>query len=153
MIETIYYLKDTKKVDTNGVSAVICATSNVAKFHKESCFKTDTAVLIENDVEGVARIGVDGVYFTADASIKDIKSLRKKDINIQIGMDCGVSKHIAMLVGESGADFVMFSGGILEVSPIVRWWGEMMEIPVVAWTDDMPITDESTLVDFIVKSV
>ena len=131
MTDTILYINHTNTIDTSGIPAVICENSVVAQHHKESCFATNTAVLIKNDVDAYKSLQIDGVYFTADTDVKLIKEIRKNIPDIQMGLDCQLSKHTAMLAGEAGVDFVTFSGGTAVVNEVVSWWAEMMEIPVV----------------------
>jgi thiamine-phosphate pyrophosphorylase len=61
--------------------------------------------------------------------------------DLTMGVTCHNSRHLAMEAGEAGADYVAFGAffpsGSKEVSAMaeietLRWWAEMMEIPVVA---------------------
>ena len=132
MPDTILYLETEDGVDTADISAVICKNRSVANAHKDACFATNTAVLVENDIDAYKELNLDGVYFDAEIPTKTIKETRKAFPNIQMGLDCLDSRHRAMVAGESGIDFVMFSGDTVAVTELVNCWTDIMEIAVVA---------------------
>jgi thiamine-phosphate pyrophosphorylase len=114
------------------------------------------ALVIENHVMLVERLGLDGVHLTDGA-----RSVRKarKDLGADaiVGAFCGGSRHDGMNAGEAGADYVSF--GPLGASPLgtgdlaefdlFQWWSEVIEVPVVgegALTTELvarfaPVTD------------
>ena len=128
MGQVIHYLTNKQPLDTTNVPAVICSTSEILKSHIDSCHKTDTAVLIENDITEIEN--GDGIYFSDEISISEFKDIRKKYPEISMGINCGLSKHDGINYAEAGADFIVFSGDNSQVAEIVNWWQEMMEIPV-----------------------
>ena len=132
MPDTILYLETQDGVSTVDIAAVICKNRDVANAHKEACFATNTAVLVENDIDAYKELNLDGVYFDAEIPTKTIKETRKTFPNIQMGLDCLDSRHRAMVAGESGIDFVLFSGDTVAVTELVNWWADIMEIAVVA---------------------
>lgn len=95
------------------------------------------AVLIENDVALVRKVGADGVHITtgpqdvADAVIALKPSMIVGAGNIQ-------SRHDAMTAGEMDVDYVFF-GPIdgaedaedAEAAELAQWWSETFEIPGV----------------------
>ncbi|MCF6198227.1 MAG: thiamine phosphate synthase [Hyphomicrobiaceae bacterium] len=56
--------------------------------------------------------------------------------DVIIGVDCGLSRHLAMSLGDAGADYIGFS--IAQSEPyeqlvnMVGWWQDLFEIPCVA---------------------
>jgi thiamine-phosphate pyrophosphorylase len=59
-----------------------------------------------------------------------------------VGVSCNASRHLAMIAGEAGADYVAFgpffasptkeNPGFLADVGLIEWWSEMMEVPSVA---------------------
>lgn len=123
---------------------------------REIAHARDVALVIENHVMLVERLGLDGVHLTDGA-----RSVRKarKDLGADaiVGAFCGGSRHDGMNAGEAGADYVSF--GPLGASPLgtgelaefdlFQWWSEVIEVPVVgegALTPELvarfaPVTD------------
>ena len=120
--------------------------------------RQNVAVLIENDLALVNDLNADGVHLaTGAAAVRDARA-RLGDSRI-VGAFCGLSRHDAMLAGESGADYVAFGACLpgLDLpgldSPAsgvqaslegdaedalldtVSWWSDLMEPPVVGWLD------------------
>lgn len=56
--------------------------------------------------------------------------------NAIIGVDCGLSRHLAMSLGDAGADYIGFSAAQNEpddqFANMVSWWQDLFEIPCVA---------------------
>ena len=140
----IHYLNNKQPLDTTNVPAVICCTPEILKSHIENCHKTDTAVLIENDITAIET--GDGIYFSEKISISEFKDIRKKYSDISIGVNCETSKHDGINYAEAGADFIVFTGDMDEVETIANWWQEMMEIPVAIFAD----VNTDTKADFII---
>lgn len=113
--------------------------SQAADIIRETCHTRDVALVIENHVLMVERLGLDGVHLT-DGS-KSVRSLRK-DLGADaiIGAFCGASSHDGMNAGESGADYVSFGpvgktplgNNIQAELDLFKWWSEVIEVPVVA---------------------
>jgi thiamine-phosphate pyrophosphorylase len=104
----------------------------MAKQLKPISHAHDTALLIEGDAHGARRAGADGVHVQASPSAySEARALLGKDAII--GADCGSSRHLAMTMGELGADYIAFSG-LLPARPgsIIGWWSELFEQPGVA---------------------
>lgn len=106
---------------------------------REVCHARDIAIVIENHMMLVERLGLDGVHL-GDGG----RSLRKvrKDLGTDaiVGAFCGVSTHDGMVAGEAGADYVAFGpvgttplgDGSVAEADLFQWWSEMIEVPVVA---------------------
>jgi thiamine-phosphate pyrophosphorylase len=119
----------------------------------------EIAVLIENNAQLAKELNASGVHLsTPDASVlADARALLGKDA--LIGASCGFSRHDAMTLGESGADYVAFGESVLaetasasasnseDVAAMIQWWSEIFEIPCVVWGHDSH--DEATLQAFI----
>jgi len=92
----------------------------------------DTALLLAGDAEAVRQAAADGVHIEGSPSTyAEARALLGKDAII--GADCGSSRHLAMTMGELGADYVAFSG-LLPARPgsIIGWWSGLFELPGVA---------------------
>ena len=58
--------------------------------------------------------------------------------NLILGVDCGTSRHVAMVAGEAGADYIGFQGpGLIDM---VAWWTQLFEVPCVAFGVENPGT-------------
>ena len=96
----------------------------------------DVALLIENRADVAGKTGCDGVQLPPNpAAIRAVKQALGEDVIV--GADCGSSRHLAMVAGEAGADYVVFDAKDPET---ITWWAELMEPPCVAWGG---ITQES----------
>ncbi|WP_373492346.1 thiamine phosphate synthase [Parasphingorhabdus sp.] len=104
------------------------------------CAEFDVAFIVNDDVALAATLGADGVHLgQGDESLENARAVLGKDV--QIGITCHDSRHLAMEAGEGGANYVAF-GAFFPTDTketthrpdldLVRWWAEMMEIPSVA---------------------
>ncbi|TKA98314.1 thiamine phosphate synthase [Cereibacter changlensis] len=106
---------------------------------REVAHARDVALVIENHVLLVDRLGLDGVHLTDGA--RSVRKVRK-DLggDAIVGAFCGVTRHEGISAGEAGADYVAF--GPVGETPLgdgsrvgfelFEWWSEMIEVPVVA---------------------
>ena len=102
---------------------------------KAACHAADVAVLIQDRLQDVRRLGLDGLHLT-DAN--EIKSARQA-----LGPDAIVGaqardRHTAMEAGEQGADYLMFvdpSAPQSADADLIAWWMEMMELPCVGTSE------------------
>ncbi|WP_054302539.1 thiamine phosphate synthase [Gemmobacter sp. LW-1] len=106
---------------------------------REVAHARDVALVIENHVLLVERLGLDGVHLT-DGS-RNVRKLRK-DLGDDaiIGAFCGTTRHEGISAAEAGADYVSFGpvgetplgdGSRVDLD-LFQWWSEMIEVPVVA---------------------
>ncbi len=106
---------------------------------REVAHARDVALVIENHVLLVDRLGLDGVHLTDGA--RSVRKVRK-DLggDAIVGAFCGVTRHEGISAGEAGADYVAFGpvgetplgdGSRVEFE-LFEWWSEMIEVPVVA---------------------
>lgn len=106
---------------------------------RELSHARDVAIVIEQHLGLVERLGLDGVHLTDGA-----RSVRKarKDLGADaiVGAFCGVTRHEGISAGEAGADYVAFgaigtsalgSGAVVDFE-LFEWWSEMIEVPVIA---------------------
>ncbi len=100
------------------------------------------ACLIEGDAELAEQLGSDGVHLPADPeAYRKARALLGSEASI--GVDCGLSRHQAMLLGELGADYVGFGPaspddieGIDRCAELIAWWAEIFVVPCVALNID-----------------
>jgi thiamine-phosphate pyrophosphorylase len=101
------------------------------------------AVLIEDDVNLAKSLGADGVHLAwhEDAEASYTAARAALGPNAIVGVDAGYSRHDAMSLGESGADYVAFSlprhAADQETAEqqhfdLIEWWAEIFEVPVIA---------------------
>lgn len=89
----------------------------------------DVAVLVEGRCDLADTYRCDGVHLEArPASLRSVRLAMGEDAIL--GADCGDSRHLAMVAGELGSDYVCFDSRALDT---IAWWAEMMELPCVAW--------------------
>ena len=98
------------------------------------------AAILNDDPELAAALGCDGVHVgQEDAGVAEARSaLGTKAL---IGVSCHDSRHLAMVAGERGADYVAF-GAVYETATktpksraslgLFTWWRDLFEIPCVA---------------------
>lgn len=91
--------------------------------------------LIVRDDPALAKAqGLDGVHLADGAAVAGAR--RVLGPGALIGVDCGLSRHAAMVAGEAGADYVLF--GSLDLAPpgavadLVTWWRELFVLPCAA---------------------
>ncbi len=104
------------------------------------CADHETAFIINDSMALAKRLGADGVHLgQGDGDPKVARALLGP--NVQIGVTCHNSRHLAMEAGEKGADYVAFGAfyptGTKEVSfsaelEILQWWSSLFELPCVA---------------------
>ncbi len=104
------------------------------------CGEQDVAFIVNDDVALARRLKADGVHLgQGDGDIREARAELGPDV--QIGVTCHDSRHLAMEAGEAGADYVAFGAFFpsdtkqSEYRPepdILRWWSTMMTIPCVA---------------------
>jgi len=92
------------------------------------------AVLTTGDPRSAARFGCDGLHIEASRqTYEDARAPVGKDRII--GAYCAASRHLAMEMAETGADYVAFSQNAHAVGgePIIGWWSALFETPCVAF--------------------
>ncbi|MBV1867338.1 MAG: thiamine phosphate synthase [Marinosulfonomonas sp.] len=124
---------------------------------REVTHPRDVALVIEDHVQMVERLGLDGVHLSdSPRSVRQVRKDLGRDAIV--GASCGTSQDAGMSAGESGADYVSF--GPVSASPLgdgdvagadlFSWWSEMVEVPVVAegYLDEETIRTLCPVTDF-----
>lgn len=106
--------------------------------------KRGAALLVEGWPTIVARAGADGIHCIDQKSgLREALESFKPERIVGVG---GVrSKHDAMMLAESGADYVMIGepgrdGRIPPLDSVIErtgWWAELFEVPCVAFAPDL----------------
>lgn len=124
----------------DGVSIDVDATRRLGERIIEKVQARDIAVLINDRADLAAELGADGVHVgQSDMSVKEAKKwVGEHGI---VGATCHDSRHLAMVAGEQGADYVAFGAfyptqtkaAPTQAEPeLLTWWQQMMELPCVA---------------------
>jgi thiamine-phosphate pyrophosphorylase len=100
----------------------------------------DVAFILNDRPDLAAQTGCDGVHVGQyDTPYRKARSIVGP--GAIVGVTCHDSRHLAMVAGEEGADYVAFGAffptatkdAIANPAPeILTWWSEMMEVPCVA---------------------
>lgn len=102
------------------------------------------AVVLEGDAGLAQETGCDGVHLLNPKAYRGARKMLGDDAIV--GVDCGMSRHLAMEAAEQGADYVAFRRQIVEGSKdtevsdeaaptleaVLEWWQLMIETPCVA---------------------
>ena len=113
--------------------------SRAADACREVTHARDVALVIDQHLMMVERLGLDGVHLTDGA--RSVRYARKElGPDPIVGAFCGTSRHDGMNAGEAGADYISFGpvgasalGDGSQVDPdLFDWWSKMIELPVVA---------------------
>ncbi|MGH1329564.1 MAG: thiamine phosphate synthase [Paracoccaceae bacterium] len=106
---------------------------------REVTHARDVALVIDEHVMLVERLGLDGVHLLDGA--RSVRSTRKTlGADAIIGAFCGASRHDGLTAGECGADYIAFGpagdtplgDGSKAGLELFEWWSEVVELPVVA---------------------
>lgn len=104
------------------------------------CAERDVAFIVNDDVALARRLKADGVHLgQGDGDPREAREELGRDV--QIGVTCHDSRHLAMEAGEAGADYVAFGAffpsGTKETEhraelELLEFWQGLFEIPCVA---------------------
>ena len=104
------------------------------------CADRDVAFIVNDSVSLAKRLGADGVHLgQGDGDPREARSVLGPDV--QIGVTCHASRHLAMEAGDAGADYVAFGAfhpTATKDTPhrpdpsILSWWSALFELPSVA---------------------
>ncbi|KTF68231.1 thiamine phosphate synthase [Sphingomonas sp. HT-1] len=104
------------------------------------CADADVAFIVNDSVSLAKRLGADGVHLGQDdGDAREARTILGP--NVQIGVTCHDSRHLAMEAGEAGADYVAFGAFYPTTTKetkhrpepsILSWWSALFEIPCVA---------------------
>jgi thiamine-phosphate pyrophosphorylase len=112
----------------------------LAKPLQEICDAHDVAFVVNDDVALAKSLDADGVHL--GQSDEELAVARQElGMDVQIGITCHDSRHLAMEAGEGGANYVAFGAFFPTTTKethhrpeleILQWWSAIMEIPCVA---------------------
>jgi len=104
------------------------------------CEEYETAFVVNDSVTLAKRLGADAVHLgQADGDVRQARELLGREV--QIGVTCHASRHLAMEAGEAGADYVAFGAFFPSTTKdthhvagldLLHWWSSLMELPCVA---------------------
>jgi thiamine-phosphate pyrophosphorylase len=99
--------------------------------------RSDIAALVRNDAALAMALAADGLHASGDA---DLPALRRSlPAGFALGVECPLERHLAMVAGEMGADYLAFRVSLAEQAQalsLLSWWREMMVLPSVALIED-----------------
>lgn len=107
---------------------------------RKICADADVAFIVNDSVSLAKRLGADGVHLgQEDGDPREARSVLGPQV--QIGVTCHDSRHLAMEAGEAGADYVAFGAFYPTTTKetrhrpepvILSWWSALFELPCVA---------------------
>lgn len=116
------------------------AAARLAEPLQALCAARDVAFIVNDSVSLAKRLGADGVHLGQDDG--DPRDARERlGREVQIGVTCHGSRHLAMDAGEAGADYVAFGAFFPTTTKtvehhaepeILTWWQTFFELPCVA---------------------
>ena len=107
---------------------------------KAICDAHDIAFVVNDDVALAKQLNADGVHLGQGDESLAVARAELGD-QVQIGITCHDSRHLAMEAGEGGANYVAFGAFYPTTTKetqyrpdpeILEWWSRIMEIPCVA---------------------
>ena len=107
---------------------------------QEVCAAHEVGFIVNDSVPLAKRLKADGVHLgQSDGNVREAREELGREM--QIGVTCHASRHLAMEAGEAGADYVAFGAFFPSTTKrittpadtnILSWWQEMMTVPCVA---------------------
>jgi thiamine-phosphate pyrophosphorylase len=104
------------------------------------CADDDIAFIVNDSVSLAKRLGADGVHLgQEDGDPREARAVLGPQV--QVGVTCHDSRHLAMEAGEAGADYVAFGAFYPTATKetrhrpepvILSWWSALFELPCVA---------------------
>ncbi|MEX0645215.1 MAG: thiamine phosphate synthase, partial [Parvularculaceae bacterium] len=126
--------------DRDGISAPDEEILRVADSLLPIARAHDVAFLVNDRADLAKRAGADGVHVgQSDTSCKEARALLGEGATV--GVTCHNSRHLALLAGEAGADYVAFGAFFptdTKLAPtraepeILAWWRHATTLPSVA---------------------
>lgn len=163
-----------KALDELPIAALLIAAPDNKTYDKDalkSVIKNvqsqNIAALVSNDPKLAKEVGADGVHMHWRAAIAaDYEAARALGGGaMMIGAEAGKSRHDAMVLAETNADYVAFGvpatlkdqeTARARQIELVAWWAEMFEIPVVAFdiaTPEQAASLKTAGADFIAATL
>jgi thiamine-phosphate pyrophosphorylase len=119
--------------------------------------ESGAALLLDGNIELVARGGADGAHLTGIAAMEEALPSLKPDRIVGIG---GLTtRHDSMAAGEAGADYVLFGEpdahghrpSVEAIAERLEWWAELFEPPCIGFAESIEEAREFALAgaDFV----
>ncbi len=100
--------------------------------------------LLEAPPQKIRSLGADGMHLAATADLLERYRAARAELgeNAMIGIDAGKSRHMAMELGDAGADYIGFGApfhlrdrarALARRLDLITWWAEIFEPPCVAF--------------------
>lgn len=135
------------------------ALTRAADALREIAHARDVPMVIERHALLAQRLGLDGVHLPRGAGAGLRKLRTELGTDAIIGASAGTSRHDGLTLAEAGADYVSFTpmgetaldDGARVDPELIRWWSEVIEVPVVvegALTPEL-VADLLPLADFL----
>jgi thiamine-phosphate pyrophosphorylase len=116
------------------------ALARLAEPIQRLCSDRDVAFIVNDSISLAKRLGADGVHLgQEDGDAREARQILGPQV--QIGVTCHGSRHLAMEAGEAGADYVAFGAFYPSTTKetehrpelsILSWWTTLFELPCVA---------------------
>jgi thiamine-phosphate pyrophosphorylase len=116
------------------------AAAPLAEPLQRICADRDVAFIVNDSVSLAKRLGADGVHLGQDDG--DVAEARERlGRDVQIGVTCHDSRHMAMEAGELGADYVAFGAFFpsstketkhVATLELLEFWQHLFALPCVA---------------------
>jgi thiamine-phosphate pyrophosphorylase len=116
------------------------AAARLAEPLQRICAEREVAFIVNDSISLAKRLGADGVHLgQADGDPREARRVLGPEV--QIGVTCHDSRHLAMEAGEAGADYVAFGAFYPTTTKetqhvpepvILSWWNALFELPCVA---------------------
>jgi thiamine-phosphate pyrophosphorylase len=98
------------------------------------CAARAVAFLVQAEVERALELAADGVHLVDVRAVAPARAMLGRER--LLGVSCGASRHLAMVAGEAGADYIAFGDPgrppDTEVVELIRWWSELFVLPCLA---------------------
>jgi thiamine-phosphate pyrophosphorylase len=103
------------------------------------CAARGLPILLEAHFRLAAELRLDGVHLPDGP--RHVRAARAAlGPEASIGVFCGASRHLGMVAGEAGADYIAFGpvgatelgSGDIARPDLFAWWAELIELPVIA---------------------
>lgn len=104
------------------------------------CADHDVAFIVNDSIALAKRLGADGIHL-GQSDGEPGEARRVLGPEVQIGVTCHNSRHLAMEAGEAGANYVAFGAFFATTTKrvdnvaepeILTWWQGLFELPCVA---------------------
>jgi thiamine-phosphate pyrophosphorylase len=111
--------------------------------------KAEATALVLDDARLARSAGADGVHLGVPNDPQAAYAAAREALGGQgvVGADAGISRHVAMVLAEAGADYVGFGApphlgdrqkARLRRAEMIAWWAPIFEVPCVAFDVETP---------------